>query len=117
MSLILWIDDDTDQLRLYSELLWRAGFHVITATNATAGLDLFARNPVDLVVSDQHLRDGTTINVVAELKRVKPTVPVIVFSGSLEVPTGIELADLSVTKGAVSPKELIAEIARLLTKA
>lgn len=104
MSLILWIDDDADQLRLYSELLWRAGFHVITATNAAAALDLFARNPVDLVVSDQHLRDGTTIHVVAELKRSRPNVPVIVFSGSPEPEAKTGFADLSLAKGAVFAK-------------
>lgn len=116
MSLILWIDDDADQLRLYFEPLWRSGFHVITATNAAAALDLFARNPVDLVVTDQHLRDGRAVNVVAELKRTKPSVPVIVFSGTPETETRTDFADLSLTKGAVSPKELTTEIARLLRK-
>lgn len=29
--------------------------------------ELLVRNPVDLVVTDQHLRDGTAINVAAEI--------------------------------------------------
>ena len=115
MSLILWIDDDKEQLRLYSELLCGAGFRVITATNTAAAFDLLARNPVDLVVTDQNLPDGIAIDVVAEMKRSRPNVPVVLFSGS-EAPTGTDCADLCLMKGATSPKELIAEITKLLSQ-
>ena len=75
------------------------------------------RNPVDLVVTDQHLGDGGSINVVVEMKRSRPNVPVILFSGSLDAAVaGTECADLSFTKGQTSPREMIAEIAKLLTK-
>ena len=114
VSLILWIDDDKEQLRLYSELLCGAGFRVITATNTAAAFDLLARNPVDLVVTDQNLPDDTAINVIAEIKRSRPNVPIVLFSGS-EAPTETDCADLCLMKGATSPKELIAEITKLLS--
>lgn len=114
--IILWIDDEQEQLRLYSELLSRKGYRVLTATYASAALYLFERNQIDLVISDQRLRDCPGADVLAEMKRLKPNIPVILFTGQPQAPRGVEFADMFLTKGVATTEDLLASIAKLLQK-
>ena len=112
---ILWIDDEEAQLQLFAELLSREGYRVLTATHASAAFHLFETNRVDLVVSDQKLRDCPGVEVLAEMKRIKPSVSVMLFSGAPE-PEGATLADMCLTKGVCTTQDLLAGIAKLLKR-
>lgn len=110
---ILCIDDDLDQLKLRALVLSGAGYKVLTATNAAAGLHLFMHNHVDVVVSDHLLPDAPGSDLIGEMKRLKPAVPVLLLSGLPEAPAGAEQADLFLTKGMAVP-EFLAGVAKLL---
>jgi len=110
---ILCIDDDQDQLKLRALVLSGAGYTVLTATNAAAGLHLFMHNHVDLVVSDHLLPDAPGSDLIGEMKRLKPEVPFALLSGLPEAPQGAEQADLFLTKG-MAVAEFLTGIAKLL---
>jgi DNA-binding response OmpR family regulator len=61
---------------------------VVTATNGGDGLRLFVSWPVDAIVLDYQLGllDGAT--VAAEIKQVKPQVPIVMLADNLELPDG-----------------------------
>ena len=65
--------------------------------------------PVDLVITDYWLPGLTGVQVIAEMKRLNPAIPVILFSGAVEAPPGSELADRVITKG-MPVEELLSEI-------
>ena len=114
-TVILCVDDEPNILVLRRLLLSIAGYEVLTANNGKAALDLFALYHVDLVITDQLLPGLTGVQVIAEMKRLKPEVPVVLYSGLLDTPLDSTLADLVLTKG-MTPPEFLAAIAKLLSK-
>ena len=112
-AVILLIDDDPVGTQTRTAVLERNGYRVLIASTAAEGLRVFSEQRVDLVMSDDFLRDKGGTAVVAELKRLKPRVPVMIFSGAAEVPEEIENADAFVTKLETIPA-MLEEIARLL---
>ena len=113
-QVVLCIDDDSEQLKLRTMILSSAGYTVLTATNAAAGLHLFMHNRVDLVISDHVLPDAPGADLLGEMKRANPKLPVV-LSGFSETPAGIEAADIFLTKGMAVPDFLVA-IAKLLSR-
>ena len=59
---------------------------------------IFRQNHVDLVMSDHLLGSVTGAEVAAEMKHIKPYIPVIIYSGVIEIPEGAECADLFLSK-------------------
>src|SRR5204863_5282419 len=107
-QVVLCIDDDSEQLKLRTMILSSAGYTVLTATNAAAGLHLFMHNPVDLVISDHVLPDAPGADLLGEMKRANPKIPVVLLRGFSETPAGIEAADIFLTKGMAVPDFVVA---------
>jgi CheY-like chemotaxis protein len=114
--MILCVDDEPAGLTARRLLLSTAGYTVLTATSGDAALRLFICNHLDLVITDHLLPDLTGAELVSEMKRLKPEVPVVLFTGLVEPPPGYEQADMLLTKG-MTPPEFLAEMAKLLRKA
>jgi len=92
---ILCIHRNPDQLSLLQE----NGCELVTATNGHDGLRLFASQPVDAIVLDYHLGllDGTL--VANEIKRLRPTIPIVMLADNLELPDGaLNSVDALVTR-------------------
>jgi CheY-like chemotaxis protein len=92
---LLCIHRDPSQLRSLQE----KGYELLTATNGDEGLRLFASQPVDAIVLDYHLGrlDGTL--VANEMKRIQPTIPIVMLADNLELPDGaLKFVDALVTK-------------------
>ncbi|MBI1736748.1 MAG: response regulator [Candidatus Rokubacteria bacterium] len=88
---ILAVEDEPEVLDVLRAMLAHAGHAVITAASGREALDLFARDQVDLVVTDLGMPGMTGLALAAELKRARP-VPVILLTGWAE-----ELDDSSTT--------------------
>jgi DNA-binding NtrC family response regulator len=97
-AVILLIDDQATPLSCRTLLLQSEGYSVLTASSAEEGLKVFRENHVDLVMSDHLLGSATGTEVAAEMKQIKPDVPVIIYSGVIEIPEGAECADLFLSK-------------------
>ena len=69
---------------------------------------------MDLVITDHFLPDLTGAELVSEMKRRKPTVLVVLFTGFVEPQPGFEQADLVLDKGMM-PQEFLAEVAKLVS--
>ena len=82
-ALILCVDDDRSALELRKRLLETNGFAVLATSSASQALKLFRANPVNLVVADHLLRKGTGVELAREMKRLKPAVPIVLYSGTL----------------------------------
>lgn len=69
-------------------MLQEKGYAVTTATHGSQGLRLLMSNPVDAVILEYHLglMDGTA--VADEIKQVKPQLPIVMITESLELPEG-----------------------------
>ncbi len=78
-------------------------------------MQLFSMNHVDLVITDQMLPDSRGGELAWEMKRLKPDVPIILYTGLYESPSGGENADLVLVKG-MEPREFLDIIAKLIAR-
>jgi CheY-like chemotaxis protein len=94
-STLLCIHRDPAQLSLLRE----NGCELVTATNGSEGLRLLMTHPVDAIVLEYYLGllDGAV--VAAEIKKVKPHLPIVMLADHLELPDGaLNSVDALVTK-------------------
>jgi DNA-binding NtrC family response regulator len=97
-TVILLIDDEPTPLSCRALLLQSEGYSVLKACSAEEALKVFRENHVDLVMSDHLLGSVTGAQVATEMKHLKPDVPVIIYSGVIEIPEGGDCADLFLSK-------------------
>jgi CheY-like chemotaxis protein len=112
---ILCVDDEVPALALRCLVLSSAGYEVLTAADGVAALELFRCNHVDLVITDYWLPGLSGVQVAAEMKRLKPAIPVLLFSGLVEAPPGSEHVDLVITKGMPVP-EFLGAVDKLISE-
>src|SRR5579864_7733936 len=83
---ILCIDDCWNQLIRRKILLERSGYRVLEATAGSDGLRLLLSHSVDAIILDYQL-PGTSGDVIAaQMKLVKPHVPIILLSAYAPLP-------------------------------
>lgn len=112
---VLCVDDEVSALKLRCLVLSSAGYQVVTATDGAAAMELFGRVQVDLVITDHSLPGLTGAQLASEIKRMKPAIPIVLFSGFPEAPPGSEHADLYLTKG-MPAAEFIRRVSELIEK-
>jgi len=111
---ILCIDDYETSLGGWCLYLQSVGYSVITAQTAQEGLQLFAVSPVDLVLLDYDLPDSNGHEAAATMKRIKPDVQILMFSGVPNVPESArQHVDAFLQKGQ-SPAVILDKIRELL---
>jgi len=109
-STLLCIHRDPAQLNL----LQQSGYDLVTATTGHDGLRLFMSRSVDAIVLDYHLGllDGGV--VAAEIKKVKPEVPIVLLAADLDLPAStLNSVDALVAKSD-GPDSLLATIRLVL---
>jgi len=111
--LVLCIDDAEIALRVRKLLLANAGYRVLTAASGEEGLELFKENPVELVIADHFLSNKSGLEIAAEMKELKPEVPILIVSAAAEPPPGMEFSDGFLSKGE-GPDALLYTIADML---
>jgi DNA-binding response OmpR family regulator len=111
---ILCVDDYETSLGGWCLYLQGQGYLVTTAQTAQEGLQLFAVSPIDLVLLDYALPDSNGDDVAAIMKRIKPDVRILMFSGVPNVPENARLhVDAFLQKGE-SPTVVLQKIRDLL---
>lgn len=116
---ILCIDDTADEteIRLLKNVLERAGYQVLATRNAHEAVEILRTNDVDLVLTEDVVPSMNGPSIAEKLKRLKPDVPVALYSGAWVPPPPDSIqADRFITK-LVSIDELLCTIQELLTKA
>ena len=85
---VLIIDDEPMILNIAAEILEQSGFSVITAADGEEGLAKFRQNPdTSLVLLDLTMPRMSGDEVFRELRKIKPTVRVLLSSGYNEQDT------------------------------
>lgn len=77
VPLVLVVDDDEDHCMMLEVALESRGHRVLTAHSARAALAIMRAQPVDAVVCDLTLGDGTAIDVLREVGEHRPRVAVV----------------------------------------
>jgi CheY-like chemotaxis protein len=113
--MILCIDDEATGLLVRKILLQSQGYEVLTAESGREGLELFRANPVEAVVLDYAMPGMDGGQVAEELKRLKPTIKILLLSAYVDLPEkALRWVDKRAVKG-VSPTAFLAELKDLLS--
>lgn len=80
---ILIVDDEESVAEITALRLKQLGYTVTTSTSSSEALTLFGGDPhrFDLVITDQTMPQLTGDKLIAELRRLRPDVPVILCTG------------------------------------
>jgi CheY-like chemotaxis protein len=112
---LLYVDDQPERLVVLKAVLESTGYQVLTADSALKGLELFLAEAIDLVVLDYYMPSMDGGAVATKMRRLRPNVPIIIFSGALTLP---ELV-IAMVDGFIStseePQMLLEKIADLLS--
>ncbi len=78
---VLCVEHHLEYLDALKYMLETAGYEVVSATSGSQGLSMLMKYPIQGVLLEYDLPDATGAAVRAEMKRVKPDVPVLLFAG------------------------------------
>ena len=117
--LLLWVDDEVEQLKAHLMFLEKKGYDVITVTNGTDAIDLVKerlrgasagmRN-FDLVLLDEQMPGLSGLETLQKLKELQPALPVIMVTKSeeeniMEQAIGQKIADYLIKP--VNPNQIL----------
>ncbi len=110
MATILWADDEIDILRPYTIFLQQKGYSVTTATNGQDAVDLCRDNAFDIVFLDENMPGLSGLDTLAQIKNLRPTVPVVMITKSeeeniMEQAIGQKIADYLIKP--VNPNQIL----------
>src|SRR5277367_5563001 len=92
-QLILLVDDDSTG-RSVRKLVLEAHHHQVLAVGeAEQALRTLQEQPIRLVILDYFLDGITGVELAKKMRRLKPQVPILLLSGSPNVPEGVEHVD------------------------
>jgi CheY-like chemotaxis protein len=95
--LILCVEDDEIYLDLRKAVLKAQGYDVIGVTSTEDALRTLRKAPVSCTIADHMLRGESGIEIAGEMKKIKPDVPIILYSGT--APESIRHVDVFINKG------------------
>lgn len=93
---VLFVDDD-ERILNGLRALFRQQFHVFTAENGAAALDLVLKNAIQVVVSDQRMPGMTGVELLRQVRKTAPKTVRLLLSG---------YSDLAAIVGSVNEGEI-----------
>ncbi len=119
MASILVLDDERDAVVLIRKILQRKGHEVYVFTEEEEAIAFTASNPVDLAILDIKLKKMSGMEVLEELKRIKPSLRAMMLTGYPTLETAREAVKLGANEYCVKPieiDELEEKVASVLVK-
>jgi CheY-like chemotaxis protein len=81
MARILVADDEPTDLALLDTILRGAGHQVLMVATGSAAAEAIKNRPFDLVITDLAMPEGNGLDLIREIRKDFPKLPVIVISG------------------------------------
>ena len=103
---ILVVDDEELVRDLLAHFLETKGYRVLSAGDGRHALEIFRRQPVDLVLSDVYMPGLSGLQLLAAVKDLNPRVPVVLISGRGEVPTVVQALKAGAENFLTKPLDL-----------
>lgn len=104
---ILVVEDDSSTRIILTTLLEEEGFQVKPFPTAEEALNQIAgQEPVDIVISDLKLPDGSGLKILWAMKKLKPAAAFILITGYASVETAIEAVNEGAFAYHVKPLDI-----------
>ncbi len=94
---ILVVDDDPESRMTYSEILSDSGYTVIARSDGTSALSAVREvSSIDLVITDYRMPDMSGLDLIKNLRKVLPTVQMIMLTAYGNIETYFRSRDFGV---------------------
>jgi DNA-binding NtrC family response regulator len=116
---ILIIDDETDLRRVLAQALLDQEHVVLEAASGAEGLQRLAEQPVQLVLLDLGLPDGSGLELIPKLKAARPGCAVLVLTGFASTQSAVKAMQAGAENYLEKPidlDELYAQVAKAQEK-
>lgn len=90
MSKVLIIDDEDQLRRLLARIIGLEGYEVIQADSCRNGLKQLEQLSPEVVICDVRLPDGSGVELVTEMKRLRPLTEIILLTAHGNIPDGVQ---------------------------
>jgi two-component system nitrogen regulation response regulator NtrX len=87
---ILVVDDDDKIRSLLAEILTDQGFETVDAADGTYAIQKVKENDLNLVLLDYDLPDMNGLQVLSEIKKLRPAMPVVMVTGYGTIKLAVE---------------------------
>ncbi len=109
-GLLLWVDDEIEQLRAHLLFLEKKGYEVVTVSNGTDAIDQCRERNFDLVLLDEQMPGLSGLETLQQIKEVQPALPVVMVTKSeeediMEQAIGQKIADYLIKP--VNPNQIL----------
>jgi two-component system response regulator HydG len=119
MASILLIEDDLTFSRILEGFLTKKGYQVTTCHKGKDGLKAFESKSFDFILLDYRLPDTTGMDILLEIKKASPAVPVVIMTSFSDIRTAVKAIKAGayeyITK-PVNPDELLMILQQALKK-
>lgn len=109
----LVIDDEQIVLDSVKRILSQERFDVDIALSSKVGLNLALNNPYDIVLTDIRMPEIGGMRILRDVKRAKPSVPVVIITGYATVQNSVQAMKLGATdyiEKPFTPEELFKRV-------
>ena len=109
-GLLLWVDDEIEQLRAHILFLEKKGYEVVTVSNGTDAIDLCKQRNFDLVLLDEQMPGLSGLETLQKLKERQPSLTAVMVTKSeeeniMEQAIGQKIADYLIKP--VNPNQIL----------
>lgn len=95
MAHILVIDDEISIQNLFTQFLGSNGYNISAASDGREGMCLIKKKKPDLVITDVMMPEMDGLEVVREIRKMHPDLPIVAISGGMH---GVQINFLSLAK-------------------
>ena len=90
VSTVLVVDDERSMRELLSIVLRRDGYEVLVAADGRAALETLKRQRVDVLITDIRMPELSGVEVLAEAKRIDPSIISIIMTAFASTDTAVD---------------------------
>jgi two-component system response regulator AtoC len=102
---VLVVEDEAYVRDSLVEILRARGFDASASASAREALELVARAPVDVVLSDLRMPNGDGLELVRRMQGAAPEVPVLILTGHGTLPSAVECLKAGASDYILKPVE------------
>ncbi len=103
---VLLVDDETEFLETLVKRLKKRKLDVTSAESGKEALQVLRENPIDVVVLDVRMPDMDGLETLKEIKRIRPSVEVIMLTGHANVEVAMEGMELGAFDYLMKPMDI-----------
>ncbi len=117
MPIILWADDEIDQLQSHIIFLQKKGFDIVPVTNGEDAVTMIENQKFDLVFLDEQMPGMGGLETLEKVKSLQPLLPVVMITKSeeeaiMEDAIGAKISDYLIKP--VNPNQILLTVKRIL---